>query len=117
MHANRRYRLASEQEVSASWHDRASCRPNPDGSVWDAADDLFFPEGRSDSDAFAQQVEAAKAVCAACPVLSECRSYALANPGLTGFGVWGGLSEGERRQLAADRAACTPVGSKPGVAA
>jgi WhiB family transcriptional regulator, redox-sensing transcriptional regulator len=104
MHANRRYRFASAREVSSpSWRDRASCRPNPDGSVWEAADGLFFPDGRSDSEWVARQTEAAKAVCAACPVLAECREYALANPSLTGSGVWGGLTETERQDLAAAR--------------
>lgn len=39
----------------------------------------------------------AKAVCAVCPVLAECRAYALE----TGqrFGVWGGLSANERQQI------------------
>jgi WhiB family redox-sensing transcriptional regulator len=40
---------------------------------------------------------AAKAVCRRCPVAAECLDYALANN--EGFGVWGGLSERERRKL------------------
>jgi WhiB family transcriptional regulator, redox-sensing transcriptional regulator len=42
-------------------------------------------------------VAPAKAVCAGCPVLAECRAYALK----TGqrFGVWGGLSARERQQI------------------
>ena len=42
-------------------------------------------------------VEPAKAVCAGCPVLAECRTWALE----TGqrFGVWGGLSANERQQI------------------
>ncbi len=49
-------------------------------------------------------VEPAKAVCAECPVLAECRAYALE----TGqrFGVWGGLSARERQQI---RTAATTV--------
>lgn len=40
---------------------------------------------------------AAKAVCAACPVLEECRDWVLAvdEP----HGIWGGLTESERRDL------------------
>lgn len=40
----------------------------------------------------------AKRVCARCPVLSECQAWVL---GLDHeeFGVWGGMSERERRQL------------------
>jgi WhiB family redox-sensing transcriptional regulator len=59
-------------------------------------DALFFPEGRQGSAQVERQVRAAKAVCAGCPVLSACRAWALANPSLTGFGVWGGVSEQER---------------------
>lgn len=39
----------------------------------------------------------AKAICAVCPVIQPCRSYALARG--EPFGVWGGLGERERRQL------------------
>lgn len=56
---------------------------------------------QTDPDAFhpdkSGSVEPAKAVCAVCPVLAECRAYALE----TGqrFGVWGGLSANERQQI------------------
>ena len=36
----------------------------------------------------------AKAVCAACPVRSECLGYALTRP--EKYGTWGGLNEDER---------------------
>lgn len=39
----------------------------------------------------------AKRVCQRCPVRGECLEYALAND--ERFGVWGGLSERERRKL------------------
>jgi len=52
--------------------------------------EAFFPEkGGSTRDA--------KKVCAACTVRSECLEYALAND--ERFGIWGGLSERERRRL------------------
>lgn len=43
----------------------------------------------------------AKAVCARCPVLAECRDWAISSG--QRFGVWGGLSERERRVLAAEQ--------------
>ena len=52
--------------------------------------EAFFPEkGGSTRDA--------KKVCGACPVRQECLDYAMAND--ERFGIWGGLSERERRRL------------------
>ena len=52
--------------------------------------EAFFPEkGGSTRDA--------KRVCAGCPVRMECLEYALGND--ERFGIWGGLSERERRRL------------------
>jgi WhiB family transcriptional regulator, redox-sensing transcriptional regulator len=52
--------------------------------------DAFFPEkGGSTRDA--------KRICAACEVRAQCLEYALAND--ERFGIWGGLSERERRKL------------------
>lgn len=47
----------------------------------------------------------AKAVCARCFVRQDCLAYALANPELTSFGIWGGTSERQRRRLRKERAA------------
>lgn len=57
---------------------------------------FFHPEGERGS-ARRRRDETAKAICAACPVLAQCRSHALAvkEP----YGVWGGLSEEERSAL------------------
>ena len=45
--------------------------------------------------------EAAKSICATCPVIEECRehSFAVREP----YGVWGGLSEEERADLLSSR--------------
>ncbi|HEV7564821.1 MAG: WhiB family transcriptional regulator, redox-sensing transcriptional regulator [Microbacteriaceae bacterium] len=52
--------------------------------------EAFFPEkGGSTRDA--------KKICATCEVKSQCLEYALAND--ERFGIWGGLSERERRKL------------------
>lgn len=52
--------------------------------------EAFFPEkGGSTRDA--------KRVCEACPVSGQCLDYAMAND--EKFGIWGGLSERERRRL------------------
>ena len=52
--------------------------------------EAFFPEkGGSTRDA--------KKICASCEVRAQCLEYALAND--ERFGIWGGLSERERRKL------------------
>lgn len=61
-----------------------------DGLCVHADPDVFFP-------AKGGSARAAKAVCAGCPVRADCLGYALANG--ERFGVWGGLSPQERREL------------------
>ncbi|MFC4001892.1 WhiB family transcriptional regulator [Prauserella oleivorans] len=70
-----------------NWRHRAACR--------DEDPELFFPV--SDMGPGAQQTAEAKSICARCPVRDQCLSYALDN-GLD-FGVFGGLTERERREL------------------
>jgi WhiB family transcriptional regulator, redox-sensing transcriptional regulator len=71
----------------ADWWSLAACQS--------ADPDLFFPI--SGSGPALGQVRQAKAVCADCPVRTDCLSYALAADPL--HGVWGGMSEEERRRL------------------
>ncbi|MDP8970843.1 MAG: WhiB family transcriptional regulator [Actinomycetota bacterium] len=52
--------------------------------------DTFFPEKGGST-------REAKRICAGCEVRAECLEYALANE--ERFGIWGGLSERERRKL------------------
>ncbi len=52
--------------------------------------DLFFPERGGST-------REAKEVCRGCVVRQECLQYALDNS--EKFGIWGGLSERERRRL------------------
>lgn len=68
-----------------------------DGACSPDTADLFFPE-RGDSDSVAR----AKAICATCPVLARCRSYAVVN--VERRGIWGGLSQRELRQARLRRA-------------
>jgi len=59
------------------------------GACVDAEPDALFVRGA------AQQL--AKGVCTNCPVIAECLADALDNH--TEFGVWGGMTERERRAL------------------
>ena len=69
-------------ETVMGWQERALCaQTDPEA---------FFPEkGGSTRDA--------KKICTGCEVKAECLEYALAND--ERFGIWGGLSERERRKL------------------
>lgn len=71
------------------WQMGARCR-GVDSSVF------FSPEGERGR-ARAQREQRAKALCRDCPVLAQCRAHALEI--VEPFGVWGGLSEGERQLL------------------
>ncbi len=57
--------------------------------------DLFFPERGAST-------REAKEVCRGCVVRDECLEYALENG--EKFGIWGGMSERERRRLRRARA-------------
>jgi WhiB family redox-sensing transcriptional regulator len=57
--------------------------------------DLFFPERGAST-------REAKEVCRGCVVRMECLEYALVNG--EKFGIWGGMSERERRRLRRQRA-------------
>lgn len=61
---------------------------------------LFFP-GRGQ--AAAGEHKLAKAVCRACPVLKDCRQYALNASDPLVDGIWGGTSEKERKTLRAKK--------------
>jgi len=72
----------------ADWWEFAACA-NGDA-------ERFFPGGRGTH--LRQQVDAAKAICAECPVRARCLSWALT---MNVSGVWGGCSEYERRRMKA----------------
>lgn len=69
------------------WQERANCLG--------VDPDLFFPERGAST-------REAKGVCAGCEVRAECLEYALEKG--EKFGIWGGLSERERRRLRRQRA-------------
>jgi WhiB family transcriptional regulator, redox-sensing transcriptional regulator len=80
--------MSAPQPVTASdWPSLGACL--------DQDPELFFPAARSVT-AWVQ-LALAKNVCARCPVRGECLRFALA----TGqeYGVWGGTSEQERKQM------------------
>ena len=72
----------SDEETALAWQSDALCaQTDPEA---------FFPEkGGSTRDA--------KRICTSCDVRTQCLEYALKND--ERFGIWGGLSERERRKL------------------
>ena len=76
-----------------SWHDQANCLG--------VDPDLFFPERGAST-------REAKEVCRGCVVRAECLEYALSNG--EKFGIWGGMSERERRRLRRARALARRAG-------
>lgn len=74
------------------WRHRAACR--------DEEPELFFPIGNTGP--ALMQIEEAKKVCQACDVLEVCLNWAIESG--QDAGVWGGMSEDERRSLKRRRA-------------
>ena len=74
--------MTPEELQQASWQDRALCsQTDPEA---------FFPEKGGST-------REAKRVCLGCEVRRECLEYALTHD--ERFGIWGGLSERERRRV------------------
>lgn len=73
---------ANNDSVELGWQERALCA--------ETDPEAFFPEKGGST-------REAKRVCLSCEVRTECLEYALAHD--ERFGIWGGLSERERRRL------------------
>jgi WhiB family redox-sensing transcriptional regulator len=73
---------ARSREPDPHWKDRALCA--------ETDPEAFFPEKGGST-------REAKRVCSSCEVRAECLDFALGND--ERFGIWGGLSERERRRL------------------
>ena len=80
--------------------------PGPNADLWDwqmhgrcreADPAMFFPPDNERGRRRRQREAQAKAICRHCAVMAQCLSHALAvgEP----FGVWGGMSESDRRAL------------------
>ena len=67
------------------WRHEAACR--------DEDPELFFPIGTTGPAVL--QIQEAKAVCRSCSVVDECLEWAFESG--QDAGVWGGMSEDERR--------------------
>ena len=70
-----------------AWQDLANCRG--------ADPDLFFPERGAST-------RTAKGICRECSVQNECLEFAIVSS--EKFGIWGAMSERERRKIRRQRA-------------
>ncbi|MGW4336743.1 WhiB family transcriptional regulator [Rhodococcus koreensis] len=86
-----------------NWQLHARCR-NMDS-------DLFFPHDDERRGERIRRERVAKEICIQCPVRSQCTAHAVSigEP----FGIWGGTSEAERRQLRADTGTSRTRSSRP----
>ncbi len=74
--------LGDDETMLLSWQEQALCaQTDPEA---------FFPEKGGST-------REAKRICVGCDVKGECLEYALGQD--ERFGIWGGLSERERRRL------------------
>jgi len=76
------FAVLADDDETPDWQERALCaQTDPEA---------FFPEKGGST-------REAKRICSGCEVRAECLEYALAHD--ERFGIWGGLSERERRRL------------------
>lgn len=81
--------LLARRQGPAEWRRQANCAG--------VDPDLFYPERGGSKVLQAEQIRQAKAVCASCVVRAQCLASALEHQ--EAHGIWGGLSERERRRL------------------
>ena len=79
--------IIAKPDLDTGWKDLSNCLG--------VDPDLFFPERGAST-------REAKEVCRGCEVRIDCLEYALQNG--EKFGIWGGMSERERRRIRRPRA-------------
>ena len=88
---------------TAAFPDQALCaEKGPDDALW-------FPHQHKAS----QAVRVAKRVCHQCPVMEECLETAL-QMGPACAGIWGGMTERQRRKLRTKRRRLAQIAEKYG---
>ncbi len=75
------------EQLIIAWRDLAACNGHDPS--------LFFPAGETGP--AAAQIQQAKRICASCDVQEDCLMYAIETNQVAG--IWGGLTEDERRPV------------------
>lgn len=73
---------------SMNWMNQGACRSEDR--------ELFFPHDELRGVARTRQIDAAKTVCNRCPVIDQCRAWALGSG--QRYGIWGAMSQSERER-------------------
>lgn len=84
-----RYLTLPDNMKSYKWQDKGNCNGKDVN--------MFFHDYNERGETKEERIQNAKAVCVGCPVQQECLDHAMSVP--EHFGVWGGMSEDERRLL------------------
>lgn len=96
-----RIRLATTASVLSSsgsgrWQKEAACR----AYKGEKRDSIFYPNGETGPDNI-DKISRAKAFCSSCAVRAACLEYAISIR--EDHGIWGGLTEKERRKVLRQR--------------
>ena len=81
--------IATALDDRWAWADQGNCQGQAE---------LFYNDEQDRKGVRRRKERAAKVLCEQCPVIVECRQYAINAREL--YGVWGGLTEMERHKLA-----------------
>jgi len=89
--------MANHRQIQQLLSNLYKARDAVGGVDCEGAPDNFFPEDYLDPLTRRLATDAAKTICKECPVIAECANYALT--AREPFGIWGGLTSEDRRQL------------------
>lgn len=92
----------AEALTDRQWMDRAACK-GMDNNLWWPVDG----QGR-DASSDPAATEPGRRVCAACPVVDDCLTYAVSTRQKSG--IWGGLTADERHATTAGARTCVDCG-------
>jgi WhiB family redox-sensing transcriptional regulator len=98
--------MTTKREYAKDWQPTApkgTWINDPFRACYGLDTEAWFPEnGESHT-----VTKRAKLICSRCPVIEECREYAVSVPGIGG--IWGGTNELDRRKIRISRGAKSPI--------
>jgi WhiB family transcriptional regulator, redox-sensing transcriptional regulator len=85
--------LTQASDDERSWRDSAACAETETTSFFPSTDETLPSAWGGTSEADREVL----ALCAGCPVRTECLTHALRTP--EAYGIWGGTTPGERESI------------------